>query len=257
MDTRDVEELYRNALELAHGKGAYFVWLVTYPEGIQEGIDEFNAIGRGVGGRTDFGKIVSDLRALVARTNELWGSVGLELEAVATSEICAHRIIMKWCNEIIDRAERVLSVSDSQPIPSPLIEEELRKSFHGFEKRPPVSLWKARQEFAAAIIASRRHSDLKTIAARNFSSTPCPQLTDERPENGRDTHDTKPDTGKKKKKLSMTVEATDCARIYREARKRDDTAKMSQIADDYAEQHGKKASYILRVLSDNPDQWKF
>jgi hypothetical protein len=72
-----------------------------------------------------------------------------------------------------------------------------------------------------------------------------------------DKSDTKSDTEKKPEKKSnprkMNVAAADCARIYRADKGQ---IPMKTVVADYVEQHGGRASSILKILNDNPDQWK-
>ena len=58
---------------------------------------------------------------------------------------------------------------------------------------------------------------------------------------------------KKKKIRRMNTAAADCARIYRK-RKGEDT--MKSVVEDYVAERGGCESSIMRVLNDNPDQWK-
>lgn len=72
-------------------------------------------------------------------------------------------------------------------------------------------------------------------------------------------HDTRNDTRKKtrKRRLAMTKEAADCAKRYKKARKADPTIALKDVVSDHVEETGNgSVGYILRVLSDNPDQWK-
>lgn len=67
-------------------------------------------------------------------------------------------------------------------------------------------------------------------------------------------HDTKDDTPKKtRKKRAMNARAADCARRYRQ-----DNGKtpLKTIVDDYVHEFGGSVATIMRVLNDNPDQWK-
>ena len=67
-------------------------------------------------------------------------------------------------------------------------------------------------------------------------------------------HDTKDDIGKKvQKKRPMNTRAADCARRYREDKGR---TPMKTVVEDYVDQHGGSFDTIMRVLNDNPDQWK-
>jgi hypothetical protein len=58
---------------------------------------------------------------------------------------------------------------------------------------------------------------------------------------------------KKVRKRRMTAQAVECVKRYRT-----DPLKlpMKSIVEDYAEEKGKSASSIMRVLNDNPEQWK-
>lgn len=67
-------------------------------------------------------------------------------------------------------------------------------------------------------------------------------------------HDTKDDTPKKSRKIRpMNTKAADCARRYRA-----DTLEttLKTIVEDYVETHGGSIASIMRILNDNPDQWK-
>jgi len=67
-------------------------------------------------------------------------------------------------------------------------------------------------------------------------------------------HDTKDDTPKKTKKIrTMNTRAADCARLYRGDKGQ---TPLKTIVDDYVSEHGGSAVSIMRVLNDNPDQWK-
>jgi len=73
----------------------------------------------------------------------------------------------------------------------------------------------------------------------------------------------KPDTGPDKRKKSrrspprpMTTEAADCARQYREAKKRGEKPVMASIIGDYVAEHGGSKATIERTLSDHPGEWK-
>lgn len=67
-------------------------------------------------------------------------------------------------------------------------------------------------------------------------------------------HDTKDDTPKKQRKIRrMNTKAADCARLYRADKGK---TPLKTIVEDYAAKHGVKESSIMRILSDNPDQWK-
>jgi hypothetical protein len=69
--------------------------------------------------------------------------------------------------------------------------------------------------------------------------------------------DTIPDSPPKiSKKRSMTAPAADCARRFKKAKKIDPSTRMQQIVDEYVSEKGGSVSYILRVLNDNPGQWR-
>jgi hypothetical protein len=61
---------------------------------------------------------------------------------------------------------------------------------------------------------------------------------------------------KKKYRRTMTNEASDCVRLFKKAKRVDQTTRMGQIVREYAEKSGASVTSILRILSDNPDQWK-
>lgn len=54
----------------------------------------------------------------------------------------------------------------------------------------------------------------------------------------------------------MTVEASDCARIYREQHHEDETITLKQVISEYVEKNNGSKSSIERILSDNPEQWR-
>jgi hypothetical protein len=67
-------------------------------------------------------------------------------------------------------------------------------------------------------------------------------------------HDTKDDIGKKgRKKRKMNAKAADCARRYRDDK---GLTPMKAIVEDYIFERGGSFDGIMKVLSDNPDQWK-
>jgi hypothetical protein len=67
-------------------------------------------------------------------------------------------------------------------------------------------------------------------------------------------HDTKDDIGKKgRKKRKMNAKAADCARRYRDDK---GLTPMKAIVEDYIFEQGGSFDGIMKVLSDNPDQWK-
>lgn len=78
--------------------------------------------------------------------------------------------------------------------------------------------------------------------------------------NGKSTRpsDTPSDTRKKTftRKLRMNTPATACANRYRQAIKSEPEITMQAIVAEYVEEHSGSAKYILRVLSDNPTQWR-
>jgi hypothetical protein len=73
-----------------------------------------------------------------------------------------------------------------------------------------------------------------------------------------DTPDTQPDTPKKpeKKPRRMNTAAVACAKEYRTRARTPDKLTLEQVVTSYVEKHGGSVKSILRVLSDNPDQWK-
>jgi hypothetical protein len=62
---------------------------------------------------------------------------------------------------------------------------------------------------------------------------------------------------KKRRMRQMNAHAARCAHRFREAKRRDPGTRMRQIVDDYAAEKGKSAKTIMRILNDNPDQWKY
>jgi hypothetical protein len=87
------------------------------------------------------------------------------------------------------------------------------------------------------------------------------QPTDESGSGGHDIHDIKDDIAKKiGKKRKMNAHSAACASEFRKRRDDDKHGEMKEIVGNYAEKHkgerGAKASSIIRILNDNPDQWK-
>lgn len=68
--------------------------------------------------------------------------------------------------------------------------------------------------------------------------------------------DKKGDTQTKSKKRRMNADAACCARLFKQRRRTDDSTKMKHVVEEYADEHDKSSSSIIRVLNDNPDQWK-
>jgi len=67
-------------------------------------------------------------------------------------------------------------------------------------------------------------------------------------------HDTKDDTPKKSRKIRpMNAKAADCARLYRADKGK---TPLKTIVEDYVDKYGGSESYLMRILNDNPDQWK-
>lgn len=66
------------------------------------------------------------------------------------------------------------------------------------------------------------------------------------------------DTEKKKpgRRLHMTVEATECATLYRKRRRENAQVTMKSVVEEWAKENPCAVEYTLRVLNDNPDQWK-
>jgi hypothetical protein len=60
----------------------------------------------------------------------------------------------------------------------------------------------------------------------------------------------------KKTPLKMTKEAATCADLYRKAKRSDPDTSMKDVVSDYTKENGGSKTYIMRVLNDNPDQWK-
>jgi hypothetical protein len=74
-----------------------------------------------------------------------------------------------------------------------------------------------------------------------------------------DSNDTVSDTPKnsrKKRKRSMNRAALDCARRFKAERRKDPTISMSDVVKEYVGERGGSAESIVRILNDNPDQWK-
>ena len=69
--------------------------------------------------------------------------------------------------------------------------------------------------------------------------------------------DTKNDTGKKREKKSrprpMNAAAADCARRYRAE---GGQFPMKTVVEDYVAEHGGSVASLMRILNDNPGQWK-
>lgn len=101
----------------------------------------------------------------------------------------------------------------------------------------------------------------KSIAAQLGASPQTQDVAIPEPKNigsagQRDTtrHDTKDDTPKKpRKKRPMSTAAADCARLYRADQGK---TPMNAIIEDYVTEFGGSIAYIMRILNDNPDQWK-
>ena len=66
--------------------------------------------------------------------------------------------------------------------------------------------------------------------------------------------DTKDDTPKKKRRMNKP--ASVCAMKYRRASARGEQVPIKSIVDEYVTENGGSAHSIMRVLNDNPDQWK-
>jgi len=93
----------------------------------------------------------------------------------------------------------------------------------------------------------------------NSLSRPTEEQPPEPAEATDDKDDTKDDTRKKsrKRRLRITKPATWCATEYRKRKKAGDKPVMKHIVQEYVDKNpGCSFSYIKRVLSDNPDQWK-
>jgi len=67
-------------------------------------------------------------------------------------------------------------------------------------------------------------------------------------------HDTKDDTPKKSRKIrTMNAKSADCARLYRANKGK---TPLKTIVEDYVDKYGGSVDSIIRILNDNPDQWK-
>ena len=81
------------------------------------------------------------------------------------------------------------------------------------------------------------------------------QLSGGKGPKGSEQGDTGNDTPKKKR-LRMTKEATACSKQYRKAKQSDPDTAMKAVISEYVKENGGSGPYIMRVLNDNPDQWK-
>jgi hypothetical protein len=61
---------------------------------------------------------------------------------------------------------------------------------------------------------------------------------------------------KKKRRRTMNRAAADCARRFKAERRRDPTISMKQVIKEYVAEQGGSLDTIMRILNDNPDQWK-
>lgn len=84
------------------------------------------------------------------------------------------------------------------------------------------------------------------------------QIATENTRNLAMSHDTTSDIPKteKRKKRAMNTEATDCARIFREKDRKGENPRMKTVVKEYVDSNGGSVESIIRVLNDNPDQWK-
>jgi hypothetical protein len=58
------------------------------------------------------------------------------------------------------------------------------------------------------------------------------------------------------KKRQVTVAAADCARLYKQRKRRDASVRMKHVVEDYAVEHDQSGLSIMRVLNDHPELWK-
>jgi hypothetical protein len=70
--------------------------------------------------------------------------------------------------------------------------------------------------------------------------------------------DTKTDTAKNPEKVprAMTKEARACAREYKRRLAIGEKTPLKAIVSDYVDEYGGSESSILRILQDNPQEWK-
>ncbi|MFH1922717.1 MAG: hypothetical protein ABIP48_22870, partial [Planctomycetota bacterium] len=103
-----------------------------------------------------------------------------------------------------------------------------------------------------------RLSTIQEEAAEGPAKGTGSQLTGENHGDVPRQDDTKDDKAKKAKthRRAMNREASDCARRYKAAKRKDSSTTMKSVVDNYVTEVGGSASSILRVLNDNPDQWK-
>ena len=105
-------------------------------------------------------------------------------------------------------------------------------------------------KWEAEILAAEIEREADRIEAESPS-----QLSGGKAANGRGQGDTRNDT-REKKRLRMTKEATACAKLYRRKKQSDPDTAMKAVISEYVEENSGSALYIMRVLNDNPDQWK-
>ena len=76
--------------------------------------------------------------------------------------------------------------------------------------------------------------------------------------NQKDESDTEDDTGEKNQKIrrKMNSPAQRCATEYRRLMKSGEQPTMKQVVADYVEENCGSEDGIMRILNDNPDQWK-
>ena len=105
------------------------------------------------------------------------------------------------------------------------------------------------------LYAAIRTEHLRVVTALEM---PPPNLpASRRPSDTKD--DTKNDIQKKAKKprRRMNIHAFSCARRYKKRRQQGEFGPMKQVVCDYVrEQGGGSVDSIMRILNDNPDQWK-
>lgn len=109
-----------------------------------------------------------------------------------------------------------------------------------------VSREKIRQEF----LARRPEADARTLGR------PVIPATDDVGGTRRDTHDTKPDTPKKKQKREISANAIRAGKYVKDSLKHDPTGSRIGFVREFVEENGGSVGSIDRTLSDHPELWK-
>jgi len=118
-------------------------------------------------------------------------------------------------------------------------------------------VWKSEYASETALVGllARCHSQLTESADSIWPQSDC---------EASDSDITPTDSGpvsdnrkKPKKKRPMNYKAATCAKLYRKGKRRDPSASLQGIVEEYVQKHGGSISSILRTLNDNKEQWKF